>query len=168
MLHVVYDNTSIPGTEEEFQQLRELDALKPGYVSIITDGACSGNTGPAGFAGCLLKPDGDTVRIRFFEGKLKGESTNNQAELSGILEGLKQLTTRQKLILITDSEYCEGVLSKNWKRKANLEIIEEIEHAFKDKAETILWRRVPGHGDCLLMKTIDRLAVQQAGSKGKH
>jgi len=167
MLSVYYDTTEIPAAEEEIAQLRdEYNGIQEGYITIVTDGACSGNPGPAGYAGCLIQPNGDTVYIKFFEGKLEGDATNNQAELQAIGAGCAELKSPQKVIFITDSQYAIGILTGVYKRKMNLELIEKVEKQM-DTTTTRLWRKVPGHGNCKLMNIIDKLAVHQAGSKGK-
>jgi len=73
-------------------------------VLLFTDGACSGNPGPGGWAAILRHMPTETVK------KLSGgdlETTNNRMELTAAIEGLRALkpSLRCKVRLITDSEY---------------------------------------------------------------
>lgn len=59
--------------------------MKKAYL--FTDGAARGNPGPAGCGFVLADSDGHVV----FEGhKYIGDATNNQAEYTALLEGLKK------------------------------------------------------------------------------
>lgn len=87
------------------------------HVHLFTDGACSGNPGPGGWAFILR-------HLR--TGKEKHESgssvetTNNQMELTAVIEGLKTLQRPCRVILFTDSKYVGNGMSE-WmpKWKAN-------------------------------------------------
>lgn len=87
------------------------------HVHLFTDGACSGNPGPGGWAFILR-------HLR--TGKEKHESgssvetTNNQMELTAVIEGLKTLQRPCRVILFTDSKYVGNGISE-WmpKWKAN-------------------------------------------------
>ena len=57
-------------------------------VRLFTDGACSGNPGPGGWAFILDHPaTGQTVQA---SGAVP-ETTNNRMELTGVIEGLATL-----------------------------------------------------------------------------
>ena len=78
-------------------------------VEIYTDGSCSGNTGPGGW-GVILKY-GDNIR------ELSGGSlntTNNQMELTAVIQGLAALKTPCKVMLYTDSKYIVDAINKGW------------------------------------------------------
>ena len=69
-------------------------------VQLYTDGACSGNPGPGGWA-CLL-------RYKETEKELSGgasQTTNNRMELTAVIEGLKCLKEKCHITLYTDSKY---------------------------------------------------------------
>lgn len=87
------------------------------HVHLFTDGACSGNPGPGGWAFILR-------HLR--TGKEKHESgssvetTNNQMELTAVIEGLKTLQRPCRVILFTDSKYVgDGMTEWMPKWKAN-------------------------------------------------
>lgn len=78
-------------------------------VEIYTDGSCSGNPGPGGW-GVILKY-GDNIR------ELSGGSlntTNNQMELTAVIQGLAALKTPCKVMLYTDSKYIVDAINKGW------------------------------------------------------
>jgi len=91
-------------------------------VIAYADGACSGNPGPSGLGVVVI--DGDT-RTEISEHL--GQGTNNIAELTALERVLDVVTeVGRPLVIYTDSAYAIGVLSKGWKAKANLALIERI------------------------------------------
>ncbi len=86
-----------------------------GIVELYTDGACSGNPGPGGWA--VLMRDGDTER-EFGDGE--PDTTNNRMELLAAVRGLELLERRRRVRLVTDSAYVrDGMASyiERWKRR---------------------------------------------------
>ena len=72
------------------------------FVQLFTDGACSGNPGPGGWAYILKHPaSGKVVEAS------GGESctTNNRMELQAVISGLEALKRRSSVEIVTDSEY---------------------------------------------------------------
>ncbi len=96
----------------------ERDASAPAdLVRLFTDGACSGNPGPGGWAYILHHPaSGQTVDGSGAE----SETTNNRMELMGVIEGLATLKKPCRVELVTDSQYVAKGISQwmpNWKRQ---------------------------------------------------
>lgn len=89
-------------------------------VTIYTDGSCLGNPGPAGIGVILISGD-----HRKNISKPIGHGTNNIAECSAVVEGLQALKDRSQteVELFTDSSLVVGLLSLQWKAKANLELV---------------------------------------------
>ena len=97
-------------------------------VAAACDGACSGNPGPGGW-GCILRHPA-TGREKEFSG---GESptTNNQMELQAVIEGLRQLTRRSRVEVVTDSSYVAkgcmewlaGWKRNGWKRRDGRQLV---------------------------------------------
>ncbi len=83
-------------------------------VEIYTDGACSGNPGPGGWAALL--------RAGKHERELTGaepHTTNNRMELTAALRALEALKRPCRVVLHTDSTYLQKGMSdwiENWKR----------------------------------------------------
>lgn len=85
-------------------------------VELFTDGACSGNPGPGGWAFILKHPASGTEKEG--SGGL-GTTTNNQMELQAVISGLEMLKRPSRVRIITDSTYVAKGASEwlpNWKR----------------------------------------------------
>lgn len=91
-------------------------------IEIYTDGSSLGNPGQSGI-GVVLKYKDTVKRIS----KNIGIGTNNIAELTAIKVALENILDKSIPITIyTDSQYALGVLTKSWKPKQNIELINEI------------------------------------------
>ena len=135
-------------------------------VEIWTDGACSGNPGPGGWAAVML--------WRGVEKELSGgepDTTNNRMELMGVIEGLRSLTRPSTVVIKTDSAYLakafmDGWLQR-WKRNgwltsakkpvANQDLWIALDEAAA--RHDVRFERVKGHAGVDLNERADRLAV---------
>ena len=108
-------------------------------ATAYTDGACSGNPGPAGCGVRVEYTDGTAVESVDY----LGVATNNVGELTGVLRALQMVPASKSLVVYTDSQYAIGVLQKGWKAKANLELIASIRAALKGRPVEL--RYVKGH-----------------------
>ncbi|MBA2662406.1 MAG: ribonuclease HI [Bradymonadaceae bacterium] len=135
-------------------ELIEVAVPADGIVEIYTDGACSGNPGPCGY-GVVLR-DGDS----YMEIKQHlGIGTNNIGELMAIKVALENVEDKGRPVrLYTDSTYCIGVLTKNWKAKANQELIKETKAVLADFDDLVLIK-VKGHAGHPLNERADYLAT---------
>lgn len=78
-------------------------------VDIFTDGACSGNPGPGGWAAILsLGPHRKEI-----SGHMPS-TTNNRMELFAAISGLGALKAPCKVHLYSDSAYLVNAFEKNW------------------------------------------------------
>ena len=133
------------------------------HVVAYTDGACSGNPGPAGLGVVLI--DGQARREL---SEYLGVATNNIAELTAILRAVEALEGDLPLVIHTDSQYAIGVLTKNWKPKANQELIQRIKECMRS-VKRLSFVYVPGHAGVPLNERADalaRAAVVARGSSG--
>jgi len=129
-------------------------------VHMYTDGACRGNPGPAG-SGIYMKYNEHKKEISEYI----GHATNNIAELKAIKIGLESLNIKDKPIVIySDSAYCIGLFTKDWKPKANKELISEMKKLI-DKFDDIKFVKVKGHSTNYGNNKADELAVN-ASHKG--
>jgi ribonuclease HI len=119
----------------------------------FTDGACSGNPGPAGSGVVLVEPGG-----KLHEGlEYLGDATNNVAELTAILRALEWMPADAGPVVVhTDSQYAIGVLQKGWKAKANQELVAHVKRVVQERGA--LLRYVPGHEGVPLNERADELA----------
>ncbi len=95
----------------------------PPEVQLFTDGACSGNPGPGGWAFLLRHP----ASGKELEGSgADRETTNNRMELLAVIRGLEALKRPTRVELVTDSVYVGRGLTQwlpkwkanGWRRRA--------------------------------------------------
>src|ERR1041384_777296 len=107
-------------------------AVPANAIHVWTDGACSGNPGPAGL-GVVVVGDGTGHREI---SEYLGEATNNIAELTAILRGLQTVSDRTRPVIVySDSAYSIGLLSQNWKAKKNVELVRELRELCRQFAD---------------------------------
>jgi ribonuclease HI len=118
-----------------------------------TDGACSGNPGPAGSGMVVIAPGG-----KIHEGfEYLGHATNNVAELTAVLRGAECIPRdAESAAVMTDSKYAIGVLTKGWKAKVNQELILRAREVLAGRAIRVLY--VPGHSGIPMNERADELA----------
>lgn len=118
-----------------------------------TDGACSGNPGPAGSGMVVIAPGG-AIHEGF---EYLGHATNNVAELTAVLRGAECIPAdAASAAVMTDSKYAIGVLTKGWKAKANQELILHIRKVLAGRRLHIIY--VPGHSGVPMNERADELA----------
>ncbi|MFO0748659.1 MAG: ribonuclease H [Myxococcota bacterium] len=129
-------------------------------IQLWTDGACSGNPGPAGL-GVLYEHQG-RVRER---SEYLGLATNNIAELTAILRGLEMVEDASLPVdVMTDSEYCIGLLGLGWKPKKNQELVESLRAQYARFGDLLLVK-VPGHAGVPGNERADELARNAISSR---
>jgi ribonuclease HI len=133
-------------------------------VEIFTDGACSGNPGPGGWA-AILKSGAHELELT---GGARA-TTNNRMELTAAIEALKSLKRPSAVILHTDSRYVmDGAVAwmAKWKRNGwktadkkpvkNDDLWRALDAAMDGHA--IEWRWVRGHSGHAENERADALA----------
>ncbi|GEM_PF-207837 len=121
-------------------------------VVIFTDGACSGNPGPGGWCAILTWNN----KERILQGN-DPHTTNNRMEIAACIEGLKALKQQPcKVVLYTDSQYVVGVMSLGWRRKANHDLLSELD-SLCAKHE-VSFEHVRGHSGHAMNERADKLA----------
>jgi ribonuclease HI len=128
-------------------------------IVIYTDGACSGNPGPAGI-GVFMQRPATTLEISEYI----GSGTNNIAELTAILRALEQIKEDEqelRIHLYTDSGWSLGVLIGGWKAKTNLELIGSIKTQM-ERVPNLELLKIKGHAGHPGNEEADRLATQAA------
>ena len=137
-------------------------------VILYTDGACSGNPGPGGWAAILKHPDNGAVKT--LSGGAR-ETTNNRMELTAAIEGLRAIKPDRKwrVRLVSDSEYVikgltqwiDNWIAKGWRRGKepvkNVDLWKEL-HALAKQFE-MSYEHVRGHSGHAENEECDRLAV---------
>lgn len=86
-------------------------------VELYTDGACSGNPGPGGWAYILRHRESASERE---DSGGEGLTTNNRMELMAVIRGLTALTRASRVDVFSDSQYVLNGLKSwmdGWKKK---------------------------------------------------
>ncbi|MGI5875440.1 MAG: ribonuclease HI [Dethiobacteria bacterium] len=134
-------------------------------VIIYTDGACSGNPGPGGWAALLIYQD---KQKEIWGGE--EDTTNQRMEMLAALEALKALKEPCSVKLYSDSVYLVNAFLKGWLRKwqlngwlttkkepvENRDLWEELLRL--DRRHDVQWIKVKGHSDNEYNNRCDYLA----------
>ena len=139
-------------------------------VRLFTDGACSGNPGPGGWAYILKHPASGQV---LDASGAESVTTNNRMELMGVIEGLASLKRPCRVELITDSQYvAKGVAewmprwkAQGWQRKEKGRLKPVMNVDLWQRVDELLARHdvrvthVLGHNGHPENEACDRMAV---------
>ena len=134
-------------------------------VTIYTDGACSGNPGPGGWAAILAYGGAEKELSGFC-----ADTTNNRMELLAAIEGMNALKENCRVELYSDSAYLIDCFTKKWingwmrngwkksdgKPVLNVDLWERLFEL--SKRHDIIWIKVRGHSDNVKNERCDELA----------
>jgi len=140
-----------------------------GAASVYTDGACSGNPGPGGWAWAI---DHST-----WASGSEAPSTNQRMEIRAALEAV--LALDGPLLVVSDSTYVvncfrdrwwAGWLARGWvnsqkKPVANRDLWEPLVHAVNERGD-VAFHWVKGHSGHEMNDFVDRLAVAACVTPG--
>lgn len=138
-------------------------------VQLFTDGACSGNPGPGGWAALL--------RYREQERELSGgepATTNNRMEMLAVIHGLEALKRPMPVRIYTDSQYVMKGITEwlaAWKRRGwktadrqpvkNVDLWQRLDSALNP--HQVEWQWVRGHNGHPENERVDALARAAIG-----
>ncbi len=136
-------------------------------VIIYTDGACSGNPGPGGWAAIL----NSGPHKKEISGGEKS-TTNNRMELLAVISALELLKRPCRVQVYTDSQYIERAINqgwlaswkkRGWRRKEgelkNPELWQRLDSLLETHQVSFSW--VKGHAENELNNRCDALAVMR-------
>ncbi len=133
-------------------------------IQVYTDGSCLGNPGPGAWA-YLIRVDGKETRAQGGE----PYTTNNRMELSAVIEALKYLEAHhpeaKEMDIYSDSTWVISTLTKNWKRKKNLDLWDALTPYLFEKK--ISWNWVRGHNGHKENEDCDKRAQAEAQRQQK-
>jgi ribonuclease HI len=139
-------------------------------IVIFTDGACTGNPGPGGWASILAYPEGQVKEL----GGYDPATTNNRMEIIGTLKALQSLQDRtENVIVYTDSVYViRGITewiwawrNRGWKTSegndvSNQDLWQALSAVVaKRKDFGLEWKFVKGHSGVPGNERCDEIAV---------
>jgi ribonuclease HI len=81
---------------------------------IYTDGACSGNPGPGGWAFVAVESSGTGTKIESSGSELN--TTNNRMELTAVINGISfiKAIAYSSMLILTDSKYIVDAVNQGW------------------------------------------------------
>lgn len=144
-------------------------------VELYTDGACSGNPGPGGWAYILKHPGSGSEKEA--NGGEK-PTTNNRMELMAVIRGLEALGKPTRVELYSDSQYVLKGLKEwmaAWKKRGwktaskqpvkNQDLWMRLDELMREHTLSFHWVR--GHNDHPENERADRLAVAARDEAGR-
>lgn len=143
--------------------------IRPGFDRIIaTDGACSGNPGPGGWAWVEQKSGAR-------ESGGAARTTNNIMELTALIKGLEYVGPEPSLLIRCDSKYVIDAMTKwapGWRRKGwkkadgqpvkNRELVERLLNLYEGRGGNTEVEWVKGHAGDAVNELCDSLAVAES------
>lgn len=138
------------------------------HVEIYTDGACSGNPGPGGYAAILSCRDVEKIVSGYEE-----STTNNRMELTAVIEALSALKRPCSVDIYTDSSYVHNGFAEGWvynwvkngwRTSSKNEVLNsELWQKLLDlsKKHSIAWHKVKGHADNEYNNRCDKIAREE-------
>ncbi|MDE5852921.1 MAG: ribonuclease HI [Oscillospiraceae bacterium] len=138
-------------------------------VDIYTDGACSKNPGPGGWAAILKYGEHE----REISGGEK-ETTNNRMELLAVISALSALTEPCEVTVHSDSKYIIDAINKGWAKKwkangwmrnkkdkaINIDLFDQLLNLLEKHSVSFEW--VKGHSGHPQNERCDKLAVRNS------
>lgn len=137
-------------------------------VDIYTDGACSGNPGPGGWAAVLIH----NGREKEISGYIN-QTTNNRMEMFAVIKALSALKKQCKVNVYSDSAYLTNAFNKgwidrwktnNWKTSKKTDVENKdlwLQLLAYSQDHHITWIKVKGHADNKYNNRCDQLAVAE-------
>jgi ribonuclease HI len=138
-------------------------------LKIYTDGGCSGNPGPGGWAYVIISREENIIAKDMGSQK---DTTNNRMELTAVIEALRALKKQEspprEIAVYTDSQYVQKGISEwiqNWKLNSwrtkdkkpvkNQELWSELDSLASEFRVT--WEWVKGHDGNKFNELCDRM-----------
>lgn len=150
-------------------------------IRIFTDGACSSNPGPGGYAAIINMPTETKIVSGYEE-----NTTNNRMELKAVIFGMKYILEMiyqennnvKKLEVISDSAYVINAINQewitNWKRNKfknakgddikNIDLwssLDDLLTTFEFLGVEIVFTKVKGHNGNYFNEQADKVAKEE-------
>jgi ribonuclease HI len=134
-------------------------------LTVYTDGACSGNPGPGGWAAILIEDGAERV-----VSGAESHTTNQRMELMAAIEGLAAIPGSRRVNVHTDSAYVMNCFVQRWwerwerngwtgsgkKPVTNRDLWERL--LAQTRRHEVVWHKVRGHSGDPLNERVDALA----------
>lgn len=142
-------------------------------VILYTDGACSGNPGPGGWAAIII--DGGEERV---VSGAEASTTNQRMELTAAVNGLAAIAGSRRVLLHSDSAYIVNCFLERWWERwqrngwrnagkqpvSNRDLWERL--LAESRRHDVTWVKVAGHSGEPLNERVDELARRAMAASG--
>lgn len=128
---------------------------------IFTDGAYSPSTNKGGVGFVIIKNNKEI----FSYSKMFKNTTNQRMEILAMCIALESIKSPSNITIVTDSMYLVGTLTKNWQRKANIDLWFRLDKAISRHINvSVEWCK--GHAGSVYNNKADKLAVNASKELG--
>lgn len=127
--------------------------------TIYTDGAYSMNNEVGGIGIVILNEGGEIVQI---SKKKYLRSTSQRMEIMAVIKALEMIQEKSNVTIISDSNYVVSTMMKNWKRKVNNDLWDELDTQVE--RHNVIFKWVKGHDGDKYNEIADDLAVEARDS----
>ncbi|MCI1209481.1 MAG: ribonuclease HI [Treponema sp.] len=151
-----------------------MDENSNSEIIIFTDGGCSGNPGPGGWAAVILA---DGKEIQLSGGA--AQTTNNRMELSAAISALENVAgnpcmKNRGISIYSDSQYVKNGITvwiKGWKARGwktadkkpvkNQDLWQKLDLLANSTGKTVSWKWVKGHAGIKYNELCDTLCGKE-------
>tara|TARA_B100001029_G_scaffold108725_1_gene89752 strand:+ start:2327 stop:2758 length:432 start_codon:yes stop_codon:yes gene_type:complete len=133
---------------------------------IYTDGACSGNPGPGGWAALILQNNNE---VKYMLSGNENNTTNNKMELIAPIKAIQKINVKSEIYIFTDSTYVKDGITvwiKKWEKNGwktsskkpvkNIELWKKLKNL--SSKHSIKWIWVKAHAQNKYNNIVDELA----------
>lgn len=137
------------------------------HLKIWTDGSYRGSVNVGGI-GVVIVDDDDNIIERISEGF--EDTTNNKMEIMAIHKCLEYIKDNPADMadVYTDSQYCVGILTKQWKIQKNIYEWIQLRKLLDSLSCKITFHHVKGHDSDLYNMLADELATDASNKLKKQ
>ena len=133
---------------------------------IYTDGACSGNPGPGGWAALILQNNNE---VKYMLSGNENNTTNNKMELIAPIKAIQKINVKSEIYIFTDSTYVKNGITvwiKKWEKNGwktsskkpvkNIELWKKLKNL--SSKHSIKWIWVKAHAQNKYNNIVNELA----------
>ena len=133
---------------------------------IYTDGACSGNPGPGGWAALILQNNNE---VKYMLSGNENNTTNNKMELIAPIKAIQKINVKSEIYIFTDSTYVKDGITvwiKKWEKNGwktsskkpvkNIELWKKLKNL--SSKHSIKWIWVKAHAQNKYNNIVNELA----------
>lgn len=124
-------------------------------IQIYTDGSYNSMLDQGGWSAVIVRDNEKHV----LSGTVP-KTTGNRMEITAVLEAVNQIPYNTEITIYTDSQYLLGCMTKGWRRRANLDLFEQLDQAIKQ--HNINWHWIKSEDDNPLHKEAHQIAIKLA------